>query len=155
MISYLFSNDTKYLLIDEIDKLKKSDQVTLLNVMETGILSETKKGRTRQKKMYLSIFATSNEISRLSKPLRSRFMELHLEEYTFEEFMEITRRLIVKRYHLNIPIAEKIGYSVWNKMKSKDIRDVIQVAKLTKSLSDVDWLVDVQIKYGKKKHDSD
>jgi hypothetical protein len=80
---------------------------------------------------------------------------LHLEEYTFEEFMEITRRLIVKRYHLNIPIVEKIGYSVWNKMKSKDIRDVIQIAKLTKSLSDVDWLVDVQIKYGKKKHDSD
>jgi Holliday junction DNA helicase RuvB len=155
MISYLFSNDTKYLLIDEIDKLKKSDQVTLLNVMETGILSETKKGRTRQKKMYLSIFATSNEISKLSKPLRSRFMELHLEEYTFEEFMEITRRLIVKRYRLNIPIAEKIGYSVWNKMKSKDIRDVIQIAKLTKSLSDVDWLVDVQMKYGKKKHDSD
>jgi Holliday junction resolvasome RuvABC ATP-dependent DNA helicase subunit len=155
MISYLFSNDTKYLLIDEIDKLKKSDQVTLLNVMETGILSETKKGRTRQKKMYLSIFATSNEISKLSKPLRSRFMELHLEEYTFEEFMEITRRLIVKRYHLDIPIAEKIGYSVWNKMKSKDIRDVIQIAKLTKSLSDVDWLVDVQMKYGKKRHDSD
>jgi hypothetical protein len=56
---------------------------------------------------------------------------------------------------LNIPIAEKIGYSVWNKMKSKDIRDVIQIAKLTKSLSDVDWLVDVQMKYGKKKHDSD
>jgi Holliday junction resolvasome RuvABC ATP-dependent DNA helicase subunit len=155
ILSYLFINDTKYLLIDEIDKLKKSDQVALLNVMETGILSETKKGRTRQKKIHLSIFATSNEISKLSKPLRSRFMELHLEEYNFEEFMEITRRLIVKRYHLNILIAEKIGYSVWNKMKSKDIRDVIQIAKLTKSLSDVDWLIDIQMKYGKKRDNSD
>lgn len=155
ILSYLFINDTKYLLIDEIDKLKKSDQVALLNVMETGILSETKKGRTRQKKIHLSIFATSNEISKLSKPLRSRFMELHLEEYNFEEFMEITRRLIIKKYHLNILIAEKIGYSVWNKMKSKDIRDVIQIAKLTKSLSDVDWLVDIQMKYGKKRNNSD
>lgn len=82
-------------------------------------------------------------------------MELHLEEYNFEEFMEITRRLIVKRYHLNILIAEKIGYSVWNKMKSKDIRDVIQIAKLTKSLSDVDWLIDIQMKYGKKRDNSD
>jgi hypothetical protein len=36
-------------------------------------------------------------------------------------------------------------------MKSKDIRDAIKIAKLTKSSTDVDWLVDVQMKYGKKK----
>jgi Holliday junction DNA helicase RuvB len=152
MVDHLFNNDTKYLLVDEIDKLKKSDQVALLNVMETGILSETKlKGKTRQKKMKLWIFATSNEIDRLSKMLRSRFMELHLDEYTLEEFIEITRRLVMKRYHLDGEIAEKIGYSVWNKMESKDVRDALQIAKLTKSLSDVDWLVDVQMKYGRKK----
>ena len=160
MINYLFgNNNTKYLLIDEIDKLKKSDQIALLNIMENGILSETKltKGRTRQKKMNLWIFATCNEISRLSKPIRSRFMELHLSEYTFEEFMEITRRsLVTKRYrHLDRPIAEKIGYAVWDKMRSKDIRDVIRIAKLTKSLSDVDWLVDLQMKYGRKKKEEE
>jgi len=42
MTEHLFNDKTKYLLIDEIDKLKKNDQVVLLNVMETGILSETK-----------------------------------------------------------------------------------------------------------------
>src|SRR5438093_7690123 len=63
MTEYLFSNNTKYLLIDEIDKMKKNDQATLLNVMETGILSETKlKGKTRQKKAKLWIFATSNYV---------------------------------------------------------------------------------------------
>ena len=94
------------------------NQVALLNVMETGILSETKlKGKTRQKKMILWIFATSNEISNLSKPLRSRFMELHLNEYTFDEIMEITRRLLAKKFNLNR-----------NKMQSKDTRDVLQVA---------------------------
>jgi Holliday junction DNA helicase RuvB len=151
MMQHLFSNNTKYLLIDEIDKMKKSDQAALLNVMETGILSETKlKGKTRQKRMKLWIFATSNDIERLSGPLRSRFMELHLEEYKFEEFMEIIRRLLKKRYHLDTAIAEKIGNAVWTKMKSKDIRDVINIAKLTKSSTDVDWLVNVQIKYGRK-----
>jgi replication-associated recombination protein RarA len=156
MVDHLFENDTKYLLIDEIDKLKKNDQVALLNVMETGILSETKlKGKTRQKKMTLWIFATSNEISNLSKPLRSRFMELHLEEYTFDEFMEITRRILTKKYRLNREIAEKIGNSVWHKMRSKDIRDVLQVARLTKTLADVDWLVEVQMKYGRKKEEMD
>jgi Holliday junction DNA helicase RuvB len=153
MVGHLFENNTKYLLVDEIDKLKKNDQGNLLNVMETGILSETKIKKTRQKKMNLWIFATSNEIDRLSEPLRSRFMELHLDEYTFEEFMEITRRLVMKKHHLERVIAEKIGYLVWNKMQSKDVRDVLRVAKLAKSLSDVDWLVDVQMKYGRKKED--
>jgi len=153
MMEHLFSNNTKYLLIDEIDKMKKNDQATLLNVMETGILSETKlKGKTRQKRMKLWIFATSNNVERLSGALRSRFMELHLEEYTYEEFVEIVRRLLKKRYHLDLNLSEKIGYAVWNRMKSKDIRDAINIAKLTKSSTDVDWLVDVQMKYGKKSY---
>ena len=151
MAEHLFTKNTKYLLIDEIDKMKKNDQAALLNVMETGILSETKlKGKTRQKKMKLWIFATSNDVERLSAPLRSRFMELHLEEYTFEEFIEIVRRLLWKRYGLDVTISEKIGYAVWNKIKSKDVRDAIHIAKLAKSSADVDWLVDVQLRYGKK-----
>jgi replication-associated recombination protein RarA len=81
MTDHLFAGKTKYLLIDEIDKLKKSDQAVLLNVMETGIVSETKlKGKTRQRKINLWIYATSNNVEKLSSPLRSRFMELHLAE---------------------------------------------------------------------------
>jgi len=149
MTEYLFNNNVKYLLIDEIDKMKKGDQAVLLNVMETGILSETKsKGKTKQKKMKLWVFATSNEVEKLSGALRSRFMKLHLEDYSFEEFIEITRRVLKKRYRLGNTVSEKIGYEVWNKMKSKDIRDVIKIAKLTQSTTDVDWLIDVQMKYG-------
>jgi len=152
MVDHLFNSSIKYLLIDEIDKMKKNDQATLLNVMETGILSETKlNAKTRQKKMKLWIFATSNDVERLSEPLRSRFMELHLDEYTYEEFIEIVRRLLKKRYHLDANLSEKIGYAVWNQMKSKDIRDAINIAKLTKSATDIDWLVDVQMKYSSKK----
>ena len=152
MTEHLFNNNTKYLLIDEIDKMKKNDQAALLNVMETGILSETKlKGKTRQKKIKLWVFATSNNVERISRPLRSRFMELHLEEYTYEEFIEIVRRLLKKRYRLDANISEKIAYEVWNQLKSKDVRDAINIARLAKSSADVDWLVDVQMKYGKKK----
>jgi Holliday junction DNA helicase RuvB len=151
MIDHLFNNNTKYLLIDEIDKLKKNDQAALLNVMETGIISETKlKGKTRQKKMKLSIFATSNNVERLSGPLRSRFMVLHLEDYTYEEFREIVGRLLKKRYDMEPEVSEKISFGVWNYMKSKDVRDAIKIAKLTKSSSDIDWLVKLQIKYGSK-----
>lgn len=148
---HLFNNNIKYLLIDEIDKLKKNDQATLLNVMETGILSETKLGKSRQKKIKTWIFATSNEVERISQPLRSRFMELELEEYTYEEFIEIVRRILSKKYHIDARISEKIGHEVWHAMKSKDIRDAIRIAKLAKSSADVEWLVEVQKRYGKKK----
>ena len=151
MTEHLFSNNTKYLLIDEIDKMKKNDQPTLFNVMETGILSETKlKGKTRQKKMKLWIFASSNNVDRLSGPLRSRFMELYLEEYTYEEFTEIARRLFKRRYRLDVNLSEKIADAVWKRMKSKDIRDAIKMAKLTKSSTEVDWLVEAQMKYAKR-----
>ena len=148
MIDYLFEHDTKYLLIDEIDKMKAKDQAALLNAMETGIICETKlNGKTRQKRMKLWIFATSNDVDRLSKALRSRFMELHLKEYAYEEFMDIVRKLFRKRYRMDENISEKIAYAVWNVMNSKDLRDAIQIAKLTKTSSDVDWLVNVKIKY--------
>lgn len=150
MVEYMFRNDIKYLLVDEIDKMKKNDQATLLNVMETGILSETKlRGKTRQKKMSLWIFATSNEAEKLTKPLRSRFMELHLNEYSYEEYVEICQRLLNKKYRLPSELSDRIAYLVWNRMKSRDVRDVLKIAKLARTTEDAEWLVDVQIKYGK------
>lgn len=150
MIDYLFTHDTKYLLIDEIDKMKAKDQASLLNAMETGIISETKlNGKTRQKRMKIWTFATSNDVDRLSKALRSRFMELHLKEYTYEEFTDIVKKLFKRRYRMDEKISEKIAYAVWNFMNSKDVRDAIKIANLTKSISDVDWLVSIKMKYSK------
>ena len=106
--------------------------------METGIPSETKlKAETRQKKMKLWIFATSNDIGKLSAPLRSRFMVLHLKEYSYEEFIEIVCRMLEKKLHMNTDLASTIGDAVWNRLKSKDIRDAIKFVRLAKSHSDV------------------
>ena len=93
IIDYLFDHtDLKFLLIDEIDKLSKKDQKVLLNVMETGILSDVKVKRSksaRQTKMHLSIYATSNDTSKILTPLLSRFIKLKLPEYDLEIFTEI------------------------------------------------------------------
>jgi ATP-dependent Lon protease len=35
------------------------------------------------------VFATCNEINRLSKPLQSRFRRLHLPKYSREQFLQI------------------------------------------------------------------
>jgi len=56
LIDRLFESRIEYLLIDEIDKMKKADQVRLLNAMETGILSETKlKDKARKKKLSINL----------------------------------------------------------------------------------------------------
>ena len=62
MIDYLFANGPRYLLVDEIDKMAPKDQLLLLNLMETGIVSETKYGKTRSAHITTSVFATSNNI---------------------------------------------------------------------------------------------
>ena len=92
IIDYPFDHsDLKFLLIDEIDKLSKKDQKVLLNVMETGILSDVKakKGKSaRQTHMHMSIYATSNDTSNIRSPLLSRFIKLNLPEYDLEIFTE-------------------------------------------------------------------
>ena len=73
---------TKIILIDEIEKMTKRDQNMLLNLLETGLLVSTKVRKTQEMEFKgIKLFATSNDIERLSKPLRSRLMEFHLPEY--------------------------------------------------------------------------
>jgi Holliday junction resolvasome RuvABC ATP-dependent DNA helicase subunit len=160
MIDFLFDNPkTEYLLIDEVDKINKKDQTVLYNVMETGILAETKSNRTtgsRQQKMKLKIFATGNELERLQIAFRSRFMEFYLSEYSLKEFFEITKRLLYSRYKLSEEIAAAIADVVWNDIKTRDIRDVLQIAKLAHNVDDVQDVARTLMKYRpKSKADED
>jgi Holliday junction DNA helicase RuvB len=80
IIDYLFKNRPRYLLADEIDKMSPIDQTFLLNLMETGIVTETKYGKTRQAEIKTSVFATCNDGRKLSAPLQSRFFIIELED---------------------------------------------------------------------------
>jgi Holliday junction DNA helicase RuvB len=86
LIDSLFLNNPKYLLIDEIDKMSTKDQAMLLNLMETGIVSETKHNKTRTANMKTSVFATSNNVGDIITPLQSRFFVVELAPYTYEQF---------------------------------------------------------------------
>jgi holliday junction DNA helicase RuvB len=97
MIDYLFENRPRYLLMDEIDKMAPKHQALLLNLMETGIISETKYGKTRSTQIKTSVFATSNNIKSLSPPLLSRFFIVELESYTYEQFCEVTSQLLSQK----------------------------------------------------------
>jgi Holliday junction DNA helicase RuvB len=65
VIDYIFDNKPKYLLLDELDKLSKIDQPFLLNLMETGIVSEIKHNKTRSMEIKTLVFATSNRVEKI------------------------------------------------------------------------------------------
>jgi MoxR-like ATPase len=150
MIDYLLSHDVRYLLLDEVEKMSKKDQNVLLNMMETGVLTSTKVKKTYKKKMNVSIFATTNDIDSLSKPLRSRFLEFSLPEYTFEEFVNVSVKLLGKRYGYSPELSHKVANVVWNTIKSKDCRGILQVGKLSRNISDVDFVITALKKYKRK-----
>jgi ribosomal protein S8 len=116
--------------------------------MERGEFTSTKIRNTQTVKANIVIFATSNSIGRLSKPLLSRFTIFEIPEYTYEVFEAISVRLIKK---LNQNTVIQIASSVW-KTGSKDIRDVLKIAKLcaiSDTEEDIHRLIAIQHKYRK------
>jgi Holliday junction resolvasome RuvABC ATP-dependent DNA helicase subunit len=137
MIDYLFENRPKYLLVDEIDKMSGKDQALLLNLMETGIVSETKHRKNRSAQMKVLVFATSNNIKKISVPLQSRFFIVNLEPYSYEQFIETTEELLSRR--IEEGLANMIAEAVWK--KSQDIRDCVKIGTMAKSHSDVEFIL--------------
>jgi Holliday junction DNA helicase RuvB len=140
LVNQLFEKKPKYLLIDELDKMNGNDQVSLLHLMETGIISETKINKTRQTELTSWVFATSNSCDKIIQPLLSRFAILEIPEYTFEEFSEIAL-IRLARENIDKPIALSIAEKVWHELDSKDIRDVIKVGRLASSSEEVSFVV--------------
>jgi holliday junction DNA helicase RuvB len=140
MIDYLFENRPRHLLVDEIDKMCFKDQAFLLNLTETGIVSETKFEKTRSAQIKTSVFATCNNVKNLSIPLQSRFFIVEMEAYTYEQFCEITNELL-SRYKIEEGVAGIIARSVFS--KSQDIRDCVKIGTMAKTIDDVDFLVNM------------
>jgi Holliday junction DNA helicase RuvB len=140
LVNQLFERSPRFLLIDELDKMNNSDQSCLLHLMETGIISETKIKKTRQMQLTSWVFATANNCGKIIEPLLSRFVILEVPEYTFEEFVEISITRLAKE-NVNECIARVIAEKIWNELGSRDIRDVIKVARLTGKIHEVPFVV--------------
>ncbi|MFL6401471.1 MAG: ATP-binding protein [Nitrososphaeraceae archaeon] len=142
------NQDKEIIVIDEIDKMPMKDQEGLLTMMERGAFTNTKVRNTKTVKADVVIFATSNSTERLSKPLLSRFTVFEIPEYTYEEFEAISVRIIRKLPHNTVI---QIASSVW-KSRSRDIRDVLKIAKLCSPYDgeeDITRLITIHQKYRK------
>jgi Holliday junction DNA helicase RuvB len=140
IVDYIFEYKPRYLLLDELDKLSRKDQTFLLNLMETGIVSETKFNKSRKMGINTSVFATNNNVEKIIEPLQSRFFIVKLQVYRYEQFYEITQRLLTSnQYNVDEEIAKATAEAVWK--TSRNIRDAIKIATMAESVEDVVWLV--------------
>ncbi|RLC75300.1 MAG: hypothetical protein DRJ03_30455, partial [Chloroflexi bacterium] len=86
---FVIKEEPLFLLIDEIDKLRREDQAALLSLMSWGIASRMKYGKTELKRLPIVVFATANDFEKLTEELRSRFQRFHFDEYTRDEFIDV------------------------------------------------------------------
>ena len=134
----------KYLVIDEIEYLPKKDQAILLNLMETGILRETKRTMMRETKINVTIFATCNNIDKLSEPLQTRFLCKYLKRYDYADFEQITIGRLMNEYKKMKPeFAAMIANAVWSKKaEDSNVRDCVRVALMAKTEEEIDFMVE-------------
>ena len=149
MLDYLFEKRPRYLIVDEIEHMPMKDQTALLSLMETGIVSETKYQKTRNTQLKTWVFATSNGTERMLTPLLSRFIVLHFKQYSLSSFTEVCAHLLAREGVIS-EIAIEIADAVWNKLKSKDIRDCVKLGRLAKSKEDVQWIAQTMRNYKKQ-----
>jgi len=119
----------------------------LLNFLESGrVKVDQKKCQVDFELEGCKVFATANEINRLSKPLQSRFRKLFLPRYTEEQFLDVSEKVLSKT---SPSIARYIAANVWK--NEGDIRDVISIGKLVRRSDgplEVERVINTMRKYG-------
>lgn len=154
MLDYLFNNRPRNLIIDEIEYMAIKDQAALLSLMETGILSETKYEKTRKSVMRTWVFASCNNEKKLLTPLLSRFFVLYFKKYDYSTFEKISNHILSIECNLDSDISSLIASLVWNKLKSRDIRDCIKIGRICKNKDDVYMIVKILRRYDSRNTDN-
>jgi MoxR-like ATPase len=148
IFDYLFEYRPRYFIVDELEKMNKKDQTSLLNLMESGILSELKHNQKRSTQLKAWVFASCNSTDKLLPPLLTRFRDIHFKPYTEEEFVEIVVNVLDREEGVDRDIALLIADGVYNRLKSTNIRECVRIARLAKNDSaQVNRIIDTFAKY--------
>lgn len=133
MINYCFEHTPRFLLVDEINDIKPSDQAALLSLMQSGVLVETKISKTRRVEFKCSVIASCNDTKGLRKALLSRFAVINIPDYDKEQFINVAKDRLG-----NNPLAEYIAEQVYEtKGAEANIRDCVRIAAIVKCEQDV------------------
>jgi Holliday junction DNA helicase RuvB len=149
IFDYLFEQRPRYFIVDELEKMNKKDQTSLLNLMESGILTELKHNQRRTRQLKTWVFASCNSTDKLLPPLLTRFRVIHFKPYTEEEFVEIVVNILDREEGIDRDIALLIADGVFNRLKSSNIRECVRIARLARNdCFQVNKIINTFAKYG-------
>lgn len=145
VLDVMFKNKPMNMCIDEFDDTPKETQEALSQHMDTGILDETKMGKDRKLKINTNTFASANSTDPVIDQVESRFLDIHFDPYTKEEFIEICEHLLPRREGSDKEESRYIAESVWSMEEAGDVRKAIAVARLSRG--DPEKIVEVLEEY--------
>ena len=125
----LIEKKPNYLLIDEIDKLKATDDISvLLSLMETGKVIRAKGDWQAEVQLNTKVFAAGNKLN-LPRELADRFIILHFKEYTYKEFKQICVEYFSKEEGVSKDFVAKVVDFAWEYDKSvRTVRSLIRLS---------------------------
>ena len=120
----------RFLVVDEIDKCTSiADTDPLIELMQHGTVTILQS--RREQKVYLDtrVFANANDPDRIRGALKSRFIVKEIPPYTPEQFVEVARTVLQRKYGMD-PRQAQVTAILVSKV-SLDPRDAIQIGGLT------------------------
>ena len=143
----IFERLPRYLLIDELDKVKDAkDLSALLTWMESGRVVVAKHRKYQERRGKGWVFAAANDERKIPREIKSRFLVIRMKPYTEEEFIKVAKEVLVRREGVAPEVAEYIAEKVAK--YTRDIRDAVKIARLAKTKEEVDKLLETLKKYG-------
>lgn len=140
-----------FLLLDEIDKVDNSKELSaLLQWMEDGTMPILQHGKYCRIKHLGWAFCAGNRIDKLPPELLSRFVVMNIPEYTEDELRGVIIKILTDREGKTEEEAEIIADLVIGYLESKDPRDAIKIARLSKSKEDLETVARIMKKYEKE-----
>ncbi|MDP2954018.1 MAG: AAA family ATPase, partial [Chloroflexota bacterium] len=133
---FLLQFRPRFLVIDELDKMKAEDYSDLLSLMQSGVVARLKKGMREVERMTTWVFAGCNRRERLPPELLSRFVEFRFSPYTREEFVQVAVAVITRQLGKDASLAQYIAEQV--ALRTADVRRAIHVAQLCDTREEVD-----------------
>lgn len=127
----LFSHQPKILLVDEIDRLSGDNVGTLNSLMATGVITETKYGKTRSAKLSTKVMAAGIHLQKLPNDLLSRFIVIRFPVYTENEFINVCLKLLPREGLKDTDLCKHVAVKCWTLFGMEtDIRKAVQIARL-------------------------
>jgi len=145
IVDLLLEEQPTILVVEEMEKGTKADREALMTLCGQGYIEVTKGGGAGRDKVELDtkVFATANDLDSVTPPsLVDRFMTWEFEKYTFSEFKEVCIGVLPEKYPIDEDLAVHIARELYDRVGSSSVRTAEDVAKLARSRSEVEMLVE-------------